>query len=133
MPGLKKLWKVKSLKKGSGKNIDIEATSFEILFKEFTDKKGKQLSDHYPITSTIYYELIDGILISDIFGGNNGKGFSFIEKIGDQYPLSVTIYTTDQEVNKIGFTYEHFGLVIIGGNGGKKQLINFKKKNISLK
>ena len=111
----------------SGTNIDIEA-SFEILFKEFTDKKGKQLFDHYPITSTINYELIDGILTSDIFGENNGKGFSFIEKISDQYSLSVTIYTTDKEVNKIGFTYEDNGLAIVGWNGGKEATFKFQKE-----
>ena len=117
----------------SGKNIEIDATSFEILFKEFTNEKGKQLSDHYPITSTINYELIDEILTSDVFGGSNGKGFSFIEQIGDQYPLSVTIYTTDEKVTKIGFTYKDNGLVIVGGSGGKEITYKFQKMNISPK
>ena len=75
----------------SGKNIKIEATWFKILLNEFTDQNGKELSEHYPIPSIIKYELIDGILTSDIFGRKKikGKGFSFIEKMDDNYPVSV--------------------------------------------
>ena len=111
----------------SGKNIEIEATSFEILFKEFLDKNGKQLSDHYPITSTINFKLNDKILTSDIFGGNNGKGFSFIEKMDNKYPISVTIYTTSKEVTKVGFTYSDNGLVTVGESNGKENTYKFQK------
>ena len=37
----------------SGKNIEINASTFKVLFTEFTDSEGNQLSDHYPITSKI--------------------------------------------------------------------------------
>ena len=75
----------------SGKNIKIEATWFKILLNEFTDQNGKELSEHYPIPSIIKYELIDGILTSDIFERKKikGKGFSFIEKMDDNYPVRV--------------------------------------------
>jgi hypothetical protein len=111
----------------SGKNVEIEAISFEILFKEFLDKNGKQLSDHYPITSTINFKLGDKILASDIFGGNNGKGFSFIEKMDDKYPISVTIYTTSKEVTKVGFTYTDNGLITVGESKGKENTYEFQK------
>lgn len=111
----------------SRKNIELESTSFEILFEEFIDKNGKQLSDHYPVTSTIKYKLNDEILTSDIFGGINGKGFSFIEEIEDKYPLSVIIYATDKEVTKLGFNYTKNGLVIVGGSEGTEKIYKFKK------
>ena len=111
----------------SGKNVEIEATSFEILFNEFTDEKGKQLSDHYPVTSTINFKLNAKILTTDIFGGINGKGFSFIEKMDDKLPISVTIYTTNTEVTKVGFTYADNGLVDAGENRGKENTYIFQK------
>ena len=44
----------------SGKNVEIEVTSFKILFEEFTEKEGNQLSYHYPVTVDINYKLIEG-------------------------------------------------------------------------
>ena len=111
----------------SGKNIEIEATSFEILFKEFTTEKGEQLSDHYPVTSNIKYKLIEGILTSDIYGEINGKGFSFIEKIESKYPLNIIISTSDKQVIKIGFTYKNNGTFSVGGNGGNEKKYEFKE------
>ena len=37
----------------SGKNIELNATTFKLHLTGWTDKDGKQLSDHYPITSNI--------------------------------------------------------------------------------
>lgn len=35
----------------SGENVALEATSYALMYSEFTDDAGNQLSDHYPITS----------------------------------------------------------------------------------
>ena len=102
----------------SGKNIEINAATFEVLFTEFTDDEGNQLSDHYPITSRIDYKLLDNILTSDTFGGGGGEGFSFVEKVGGKYPRSVIISTGDR-VDRVGFNYYEYGSVVVGGDGGK--------------
>ena len=109
----------------SGKNVEINASTFSVLFTEFTDYEGNQLSDHYPITSRIDYKLLDNIKTSDTFGGGGGDGFSFLEKVGGKYPKSVTISTGDR-VDKVGFTYYEYGLVTVGGNGGNEQTYIFK-------
>ena len=109
----------------SGKNVEINASTFSVLFTEFTDYEGNQLSDHYPITSRIDYKLLDNIKTSDTFGGGGGDGFSFLEKVGGKYPKSVTISTGDR-VDKVGFTYYEYGLVTAGGNGGNEQTYIFK-------
>ena len=41
----------------SGKKIKINAMTFKLLIAEFTDEEGNQLSDHYPISSDIFYKL----------------------------------------------------------------------------
>ena len=110
----------------SGKNVEINAATFKILFTEFTDSEGNQLSDHYPITSRIDYKLLDTILTSDTFGGGGGDGFSFVDKVGGKYPKSVTISTGDR-VNRVGFTYYDIGLVSAGGDGGNEQTYVFKE------
>ena len=109
----------------SGKNVEINASTFRVLFTEFTDSEGNQLSDHYPITSRIDYKLLDNIKTSDTFGGGGGDGFSFLEKVGGKYPKSVTISSGDR-VDKVGFTYYEYGLVTAGGNGGNEQTYIFK-------
>lgn len=109
----------------SGKNVQINAATFKVLFTEFTDSEGNQLSDHYPITSKIDYKLIDTIQTSDTFGGGGGEGFSFVDKVGGKYPRSVTISTGDR-VDKVGFTYYEYGLVTAGGTGGNEQTYIFK-------
>ena len=109
----------------SGKNVEINASTFKVLFTEFTDHEGNQLSDHYPITSRIDYKLLDNIKTSDTFGGGGGDGFSFLEKVGGKYPKSVTISTGDR-VDMVGFTYYEYGLVTAGGNGGNEQTYIFK-------
>ena len=110
----------------SGKNIEINASTFKLLLTEFTDDEGNQLSDHYPITSRIDYKLLDNIKTSDTFGGGGGEGFSFLEKVGGRYPKNVIISTGDR-VDKVGFTYYEYGLITAGGNGGDKQTYNFKE------
>ena len=65
----------------SGKNIKLNATSYALLETEFTDADGKQLSDHYPITTSFSYSLNDEIKMSETFGGGGGNGFSFIEEM----------------------------------------------------
>ena len=109
----------------SGKNIEINAMTFKLLMTEFTDDEGNQLSDHYPISSDIFYKLNEHILTSDTFGGGGGDGFSFLEKVGGRYPLNVVI-STGERVNRVGFTYAEYGLVTAGGNCGTEKIYNFK-------
>ncbi|KAL6633028.1 hypothetical protein LY90DRAFT_702411 [Neocallimastix californiae] len=111
----------------SGKNIEINAATFELLQTEFTDAQGNQLSDHYPITSRIDFKLIENFHTTDTFGGKGGQGFSFLEKITDnRLPISVTISSGDR-IDRVGFTYVGSGLVTAGGNGGKEQTYVFKE------
>ena len=110
----------------SGKNVEIEATSFEILFKEFTDEEGNQLSDHYPVTSTISYKLNEGILLSDLYGQSKGQGFSFIEKMDGKNPLSAIISSGKEKIAKVGFKYKDNGVVTTGGKEGKETIYKFK-------
>ena len=110
----------------SGKNIEINASTFKVLFTEFTDDEGNQLSDHYPITSRIDYKLLDNIKTSDTFGGGGGEGFSFVDKVGGKYPKSVTI-STGNRVDRVGFTYYEYGLITAGGSGGTEQTYTFKE------
>jgi len=111
----------------SGKNIEINAATFELLLTEFTDSAGNQLSDHYPITARIDYKLINNFQTSDTFGGKGGQGFSFLDKMnGNSLPLSVTIASGDR-IDRVGFTYEGAGAVFAGGNGGKEQTYVFKQ------
>ncbi|OUM60347.1 hypothetical protein PIROE2DRAFT_46344, partial [Piromyces sp. E2] len=110
----------------SGRNIDINAATFELLQTEFTDANGNQLSDHYPITSRIDYKLKDTFLTTDTFGGSGGQGFSFLDKVSEnKLPLSITIASGDR-IDKVGFTYET-GPVFAGGNGGKEETYIFKE------
>ena len=110
----------------SGKNIEIKASTFKVLFTEFTDSEGNQLSDHYPITSKIDYKLLDNIRTSDTYGGGSGNGFSFVDKVGGRYPKSVMISTGDR-VDRVGFTYFEHGLVTAGGSGGISQTHAFQE------
>ena len=110
----------------SGKNIEINASTFKVLFTEFTDSEGNQLSDHYPITSRIDYKLLDNILTTDTFGGGGGSGFSFLEYVGGKYPKSVIISTGDR-VDRVGFNYFEEGLVVAGGTGGNEEIYVFRQ------
>ena len=107
----------------SGKNVEINASTFKLLLTEFTDEEGNQLSDHYPITSRIDYKLLDNIKTFDTFGG--GEGFSFVEQVGGKYPKSVTVSKGDR-VDRVGFTYYEYGLITSGGTGGNEQTYTFK-------
>ena len=107
----------------SGKNVEINASTFKLLLTEFTDEDGNQLSDHYPITSRIDYKLLDNIKTFDTFGG--GEGFSFVEQVGGKYPKSVTVSKGDR-VDRVGFTYYEYGLITSGGTGGNEQTYTFK-------
>ena len=109
----------------SGKNVEINAATFKVLFTEFTDSEGNQLSDHYPVTSRIDYKLLDNIKTTDTFGGGGGEGFSFVDKVGGKYPWSVTISTGDR-VDRVGFTYFEYGLVTAGGTAGNEQTFVFR-------
>ena len=109
----------------SGKNVEINASTFKLLLTEFTDEEGNQLSDHYPITSRIDYKLLDNIKTSDTFGGGGGEGFSFVEQVGGKYPKSVTVSKGDR-VDRVGFTYYEYGLITSGGTGGNEQTYTFK-------
>ena len=109
-----------------GKNVEINASTFSVLFTEFTDSEGNQLSDHYPITSRIDYKLLDNIKTSDTFGGGGGEGFSFVEQVGGKYPISATI-STGNRVDRVGFIYYEYGLVTAGGSGGTEKTYIFKE------
>ena len=110
----------------SGKNVEINASTFKLLMTEFTDDEGNQLSDHYPITSRIDYKLLDSIKTSDTFGGGGGEGFSFVQYVGGKYPKSVTVSAGDR-IDKVGFTYYEHGLITAGGTGGTEQTYTFKE------
>ena len=110
----------------SGKNLEINASTFKLLLTEFTDDEGNQLSDHYPITSRIDYKLLDNIKTSDTFGGEGGEGFSFVEKVGGKYPKNVII-STGNRVDRVGFIYYEYGLVTAGGSGGTEKTYIFKE------
>ena len=110
----------------SGKNIEINATNFILHLKDFTDKEGKQLSDHYPISSIIKYKINENIMTSDTFGGNGGKGFSFMEYVGGKLPESLLISSGDR-INKIGLGYNEYGIIKAGGNEGFQKIYLFKK------
>ena len=111
----------------SGKNVEIEVTSFKILFEEFTDEEGNQLSDHYPITADIKYRLIEGgILTSDLYGQSKGEGFSFIGKMDGNYPSSITISSISNRIIKVGFSYQTNGKVTVGRNEGNEKVYEFK-------
>jgi len=108
----------------SGKNIEINAATFELLQTEFTDGRGNQLSDHYPITARIDYKFIENYQTTDTFGGSGGQGFSFLEQMNGQLPRSVIISAGDR-IDCVGFTYNN-GPVVVGGNGGREKIYNFR-------
>ncbi|ORX53019.1 hypothetical protein BCR36DRAFT_582417 [Piromyces finnis] len=111
----------------SGKNIEINAATFKLLLTEFTDRQGRQLSDHYPITSRIDYKLINIFQTTDTYGGSGGQGFSFLDKINEnRLPISVTIASGDR-IDRVGFTYEGTGSVFTGGRGGNEKTYYFKE------
>lgn len=110
----------------SGKNIELNATTFKLHLTGWTDKDGKQLSDHYPITSNIGYILHDNILTSRTFGGDGGIGFSFLDKVGGKLPETLLIGSGNR-INKIGLGYVEHGIVKAGGNGGFQKIYIFKK------
>ncbi|KAL6635888.1 Jacalin-like lectin domain-containing protein [Neocallimastix sp. 'constans'] len=110
----------------NGRNIEINAATFELLQTEFTDAEVNQFSDHYPITARIDYKLLENFHTSDSFGGSGGQGFSFLDKItSERLPLSVTISSGDR-IDRVGFTYEGIGPVVTGGNGEKEQTYVFQ-------
>ncbi|OUM58382.1 hypothetical protein PIROE2DRAFT_16369 [Piromyces sp. E2] len=108
----------------SGKNIEINAATFELLQTEFTDSNGNQLSDHYPITARIDYKFKDSYQTTDTFGGSGGEGFSFLDKMNGKLPKNVIISAGDR-IDRVGFTYDN-GSVVAGGNGGKQKIYEFR-------
>jgi len=108
----------------SGKNIEINAATFDLLLTEFTDAEGNQLSDHYPISSRIDYKLLDNFLTTDSFGGSGGQGFSFLEKVGNGLPKALVVSAGDR-IDRIGFMYDN-GLVVVGGKGGEERTYEFQ-------
>lgn len=109
----------------SGKNIELDATYFELLMTQFTDKSGNQLSDHYPITATFKYKLVSNYMTTDTYGGGGGNGFSFLDSMNGTLPEAVTVYTGTR-VDKVGFVYNGTE-VTAGGNGGTKQILQLGK------
>jgi len=108
----------------SGKNIEINAATFDLLLTEFTDAEGNQLSDHYPISSRIDYKLLDNFLTTDSFGGSDGQGFSFFENVGNGLPKTLIVSAGDR-INSIGFVYNN-GPVVVGGEGGEQLTFEFQ-------
>ena len=108
----------------SGKNVELEAISYDLLATEFTDADGNQLSDHYPITATFAYELNETIKTSDTYGGGGGNGFTFLEEMGENLPDSVTISTGDR-VDSVSMTYGDV-TAFAGGEGGNAQTYVFE-------
>jgi len=110
----------------SGKNIEINAATFELLMTEFTDSQGNQLSDHYPITARIDYKLINNFLTSDTFGGRGGQGFSFLDRMtGNSLPRGVLV-AGGKRLDRIGFVYAE-GTITAGGNGGNEQILELQQ------
>jgi len=107
----------------SGKDLDINAANFEILFNEFTDKNNRQLSAHYPITARIDYEYKGTYLTTNTFGGGGGQGFSFLEQMNGRLPRNIIIASGDR-IDRVGFTYDD-GPIIVGGKGGKVNVYEF--------
>jgi len=107
----------------SGKDLEINAATFEILFNEFTDKNGNQLSDHYPVAARIDYKYLNLYLTTNTFGGSGGQGFSFLEQMDGKLPKNIFIAAGDR-IDLVGFTYES-GPAMAGGNGGKWYVYNF--------
>jgi len=111
----------------SGRNIEINAATFELLQTEFTDINGNQLSDHYPITARIDYKLKSNFQTTDTFGGAGGQGFSFLDKVSEnRLPISISIASGDR-IDRVGFTYEGIGPVFAGGEGGTEKTYMFKE------
>jgi len=114
----------------SGKNVKLDATSYALLETAFTDASGKQLSDHYPITTTFKYSLNKDIKMSETFGGGGGNGFSFSEKMGNNFPTKVAI-KSGTRLDSIAFTYNDV-VAEVGGTGGTyKELIIGKNEYIT--
>ncbi|MCR5154328.1 MAG: endonuclease/exonuclease/phosphatase family protein [Lachnospiraceae bacterium] len=107
----------------SGKNVELDATYFELLMTQFTDSEGNQLSDHYPITATFSYTLLPRYLTTDTYGGGGGTGFSFLDSMTETLPESVTI-STGSRLDRVGFCYDGT-TVFAGGNGGSTQTLTF--------
>lgn len=100
----------------NGINIGLEAISYALLYREFVDGDGEQLSDHYPITSTFRCVLDEEVKTSETFGGGGGTAFSFLEIFARRLPGKVSIRSGNR-LDNIAFTYdgETFSA---GGNGG---------------
>ncbi|WP_243240343.1 jacalin-like lectin [Clostridium cibarium] len=114
----------------SGKNVNLTATSYALLEKEFTDASGNQLSDHYPITTTFKYSLNKEIQMSETFGGAGGTGFSFSEKMNNSMPTKIAI-RSGSRLDSIAFTYNNT-VAQAGGTGGTyKELVLGKNEYIT--
>ncbi|MDS0527805.1 endonuclease/exonuclease/phosphatase family protein [Clostridium sp. SHJSY1] len=114
----------------SGKNVNLIAKSYSLLDKEFTDSNGKQLSDHYPITTTFEYSLNKETQMTETFGGAGGTGFSFIEKMNNTFPNKVAI-RSGSRLDSIAFTYNNV-VAQVGGTGGSyKELVLGKNEYIT--
>jgi endonuclease/exonuclease/phosphatase family metal-dependent hydrolase len=99
----------------SGQDVTLKAVSYDLL-TNFTDGNGNQLSDHYPITSTFSFSLNKNIRTSELYGGDRGSIFSFLTKMGNNFPKAVSIRAANR-LDAISFTYAH-AAVSAGGNGG---------------
>jgi endonuclease/exonuclease/phosphatase family metal-dependent hydrolase len=114
----------------NGKSVNLSATSYALLEKEFTDASGNQLSDHYPITTTFKYSLNKETQMSETFGGAGGTGFSFSEKMNNSMPTKIAI-RSGSRLDSIAFTYNNT-VAQAGGTGGTyKELILGKNEYIT--
>lgn len=100
----------------SGINIGLNAESYALLYREFVNSKGNQLSDHYPITATFGYTLDDTVKTSITFGGVGGAPFSFLEAFGRRLPEKISIRSGNR-LDNIAFTYDG-EILSAGGSGG---------------
>ena len=107
----------------SGASVELEALSYDLLDTMFTDENGEQLSDHFPITATFSYTLVETIKYSDTFGGGGGSAFSFVEEM-TQLPDSVTLRAGDR-VDGISATYGDV-TAVAGGDGGSEYTLELE-------
>lgn len=108
----------------SGINIELNAASYALLYGEFVDGNGEQLSDHYPITATFNCILDYAIKTSETFGGASGTPFSFLELFGRRLPNKMSI-RSGSWLDNIAFTYNG-DILSAGGSGG-----NYKELALS--
>ncbi|URZ15184.1 jacalin-like lectin [Clostridium felsineum] len=113
----------KILFRGS-KSVSLDALSYRLEDTKFVDKKGNQLSDHYPITAQFSYTKADNVSLSESFGGKGGFGFNNIDNIKNK--PSKLIMRADRRVDAVGMDYLDGSEILNGGNGGNQNSITLQ-------